>query len=55
VRVFDKVYDPDGTEKRVLNKKETAIAQAKQEIIRPSLRNGYGKTRAAGTALPYLQ
>jgi len=34
VRVFDKVYDPDGTEKRVLNKKETAIAQAKQEIIR---------------------
>jgi N12 class adenine-specific DNA methylase len=34
VRVFDKVYNPDGTEKRVLNKKETAIAQAKQEIVR---------------------
>ncbi|MDF1494568.1 SNF2-related protein [Caproiciproducens sp. CPB-2] len=34
VRVFDKVYEPDGTEKRVLNKKETAIAQAKQELIR---------------------
>jgi len=34
VRVWDKVYDPDGTEKRVLNKKETAIAQAKQELIR---------------------
>jgi N12 class adenine-specific DNA methylase len=33
VRVFDTVYE-DGTEKRVLNKKETAIAQAKQEIIR---------------------
>ena len=34
VRIFDKVYEPDGTEKRVLNKKETAIAQAKQELIR---------------------
>ncbi|GHT83982.1 hypothetical protein FACS18947_0710 [Bacteroidia bacterium] len=34
VRVFDKVYTPEGDEKRVLNKKETAIAQAKQEIIR---------------------
>ena len=34
VRVFDKMYDPDGKERRVLNKKETAIAQAKQEIIR---------------------
>ena len=33
VRVFDTVYE-DGAEKRVLNKKETAIAQAKQEIIR---------------------
>jgi N12 class adenine-specific DNA methylase/adenine-specific DNA methylase len=33
VRVFDTVYE-DGVEKRVLNKKETAIAQAKQEIIR---------------------
>jgi N12 class adenine-specific DNA methylase len=34
VRIFDKVIEPDGTEKRVLNKKETAIAQAKQELIR---------------------
>ncbi|MDR2043322.1 MAG: DEAD/DEAH box helicase family protein [Clostridium sp.] len=34
VRIFDKVYTPEGDEKRVLNKKETAIAQAKQEIIR---------------------
>jgi len=33
VRVFDKVHE-NGDEKRVLNKKETAIAQAKQEIIR---------------------
>jgi N12 class adenine-specific DNA methylase/adenine-specific DNA methylase len=34
VRVFDKQYTPEGDEKRVLNKRETAIAQAKQEIIR---------------------
>ena len=34
VRVFDKTYDDNGKEQRVLNKKETAIAQAKQEIIR---------------------
>jgi N12 class adenine-specific DNA methylase len=34
VRVWDKVYTPEGDEKRVINKKETAIAQAKQEIIR---------------------
>jgi len=34
VRVWDKIYEPNGDEKRVLNKKETAIAQGKQEIIR---------------------
>ncbi|MDR2771013.1 MAG: hypothetical protein LBB57_03130, partial [Clostridiales Family XIII bacterium] len=34
VRVWDKEYTPEGDEKRVLNKKETAIAQAKQEVIR---------------------
>jgi len=34
VRAWDKVYNPDGTEKRILNKRETAIAQAKQELIR---------------------
>ena len=33
VRVWDKVYDENGNEKRVINKRETAIAQAKQEII----------------------
>jgi N12 class adenine-specific DNA methylase len=34
VRVWDKVYDEHGDEKRVINKRETAIAQAKQEVIR---------------------
>ncbi|AFV01107.1 Superfamily II DNA and RNA helicase [Dehalobacter sp. DCA] len=33
VRIFDTVYE-DGNEKRVLNKKETAIAQQKQEAIK---------------------
>ena len=34
VRVFDTVYDPDGKERQVLNKKETAIAQDKQDTIK---------------------
>jgi len=34
VRVFDKTVDDNGKEQRVLNKKETAVAQAKQEMIR---------------------
>jgi N12 class adenine-specific DNA methylase len=34
VRVWDKVYTPDGGEKRVLNKRDTAVAQDKQESIR---------------------
>lgn len=38
VRIFDTVYE-DGVEKRVLNKKETAIAQQKQEAIKEAFRN----------------
>lgn len=34
VRVFDKVTDEYGNEQRVLNKKETAIAQDRQELIK---------------------
>jgi len=34
VRIFDTVEDEQGNEKRVLNKKETAIAQSKQELIK---------------------
>ncbi len=37
VRIFDTVYE-DGNEKRVLNKKETAIAQQKQEAIKEAFR-----------------
>ena len=34
VRIFDKVVDENGDERRVLNKKETAIAQDRQELIK---------------------
>ena len=34
VRIFDYQYDPDGRRVAVLNKKETAIAQSKQELIK---------------------
>ena len=34
VRIFDYYYDEDGNKKQVLNKKETAIAQGKQEQIK---------------------
>ena len=34
VRIFDYVYDADGKKIAVLNKKETAIAQSKQELIK---------------------
>ena len=34
VRIFDYVEDADGKRKAVLNKKETAIAQSKQELIK---------------------
>ena len=34
VRIFDYVYDVDGRKTAVLNKKETAIAQSKQELIK---------------------
>ena len=34
VRIFDYIEDDEGKKKAVLNKKETAIAQAKQEMIK---------------------
>ncbi|WP_034379000.1 DEAD/DEAH box helicase family protein [Dehalobacter sp. UNSWDHB] len=38
VRIFDTVYE-DGVEKRVLNKKETAITQQKQEAIKEAFQS----------------
>ena len=34
VRIFDYMYDADGRRTAVLNKKETAIAQSKQELLK---------------------
>ena len=34
VRIYDTVTDPDGKERRVLNSKETTLAQQKQQAIR---------------------
>ncbi len=39
VRIFDTVLDDNGKETRVLNKKETAIAQQKQEAIKDAFQN----------------
>ena len=39
VRIFDYVYDEDGRKTPVLNKKETAIAQGKQQLIKQAFRD----------------
>jgi len=39
VRIYDYITDPDGKEKRVLNKKETTLAQQKQEQIKTAFKD----------------
>ena len=39
VRIFDYVYDDEGRKTPVLNKKETAIAQGKQELIKQAFQD----------------
>ena len=39
VRIFDYIEDDEGKKKAVLNKKETAIAQAKQELIKQGFKD----------------
>ena len=39
VQIFDTHYDADGKETRVLNEKETAIAQQKQEAMKEAFQN----------------
>ena len=36
IRIYDTVTDPDGTERRILNSKETTLAQQKQQVIKDS-------------------
>ena len=38
-RVYDRVENPDGTTKSVLNQKETTLAQQKQEAIKEAFKD----------------
>ena len=39
IRIYDTVEDPNGKEKRVLNKKETTLAQQKQQAIKDAFQD----------------
>ena len=39
VRIYDTIEDPDGKQKRVLNKKETTLAQQKQQAIKDAFQD----------------
>ena len=39
VRIYDKIEDADGTERRVLNVKETTLSQQKQQVIKDAFRD----------------
>lgn len=39
IRIYDLVEDPDGKIKRVLNKKDTTLAQQKQQAIKDAFRD----------------
>ncbi len=54
VRIFDYVYDEDGRKKPVLNKKETAIAQGKQELIKQAFQDWIWKDPARRERLTRL-
>ncbi len=51
VRIFDTVTDADGKEKRVLNAKETALAQQKQEAMGEAFREWIFKDQERRTNL----
>lgn len=51
VRIFDTVTDADGKEKRVLNAKETALAQQKQEAMGEGFREWIFKDQERRTTL----
>ena len=39
IRIYDTIEDPDGKQKRVLNKKETTLAQQKQQAIKDAFQD----------------
>lgn len=45
-RVYDTIHDVDGNEKRVLNTKETMLAQQKQEMVREAFKSWIWKDPA---------
>ena len=51
VRIYDTVRNADGTERRVLNSKETTLAQQKQEAIKDAFRDWIWKDPDRRTAL----
>ena len=51
VRVYDTVEDADGKEKRVLNQKETTLAQQKQQAIKDAFRDWVWKDPDRRSAL----
>ena len=53
VRIFDYVYDADGKKIAVLNKKETAIAQSKQELIKDAFAEWIWKDPDRREAIAY--
>ena len=53
-KIYDYVYDDDGKKKPVLNKKETAIAMAKQDLIKSEFQNWIWKDPARRERLTKL-
>ena len=54
VRIFDTVQDEYGNDKRVLNKKETVLAQQKQQLIKDAFRDWIWKAPARRERLTAL-
>ena len=54
VRIFDTVQDENGNDKRVLNKKETVLAQQKQQLIKDAFRDWIWKDPARRERLTTL-
>ena len=54
VRIFDTVQDEYGNDKRVLNKKETVLAQQKQQLIKDDFRDWIWKAPARRERLTAL-
>ena len=47
IRIYDTLEDAEGNPKRVLNKRETTLAQQKQQAIKDAFANGSGRTLSA--------